>query len=165
LTFSNLTTLTIVSQLDVDNICGYIPEHITKSKQDLQRLINSSTHLLCLTIYSDLLEGISPPVFERLRELALWSPQDKHVAMLERLLPSISNLQILAIVEITEQFENIMVLLRERAHIFPNLRGFKVMSLDSVDSAPCMIPLAHFLRGQPQLEWCALMHMTFRSRC
>jgi hypothetical protein len=153
LTLSNLTALTIVCQLDVDNIQGYAAEHIADSQLELQRLINTNVHLVRLTIYSDLLEDINRPVFERLRELELWGPHDKHVSILQRLLPHSSNLESLAIVEITQQFENIMVLLKEHSHTFPNIRSFKVMSLDTVDSTPCMVPLSDFLRAQAHLEW------------
>jgi hypothetical protein len=153
LTLSNLTALTIVCQLDVDNIQGYVADHIADSQLELQRLINTNVHLVRLTIYSDLLEDIDRSVFERLRELELWGPHDKHVSILQRLLPHSSNLESLAIVEITQQFENIMVLLKEHSHTFPNIRSFKVMSLDTVDSTPCMVPLSNFLRAQAHLEW------------
>jgi hypothetical protein len=164
LTLSNLTSLTIVCQLDVDNIRGYVPEHIANSQRELQKLINSNMRLTHLTIYSELLENISQSVFEGLQELELWGPHDEHVGILRRVLPCTSDLKMLGIVEIKHQFENIMLLLLEHARAFPNLRGFKVMSLETVDAAPCMNPLSDFLRMQPHLEWCGIVLLLVSQR-
>jgi hypothetical protein len=132
---------------------GYVPAHIAQCRLQLLQLINTNPRLTRLTIYSDLLKGLAPSVFEGLRELEIWGPRNEHLGELDRLLPRASALEGLALVEIT-QCQDVMPLLARHARAFARLTRLKLMSIDPVHSLDTMADLAAFVSAQAQLRWC-----------
>jgi hypothetical protein len=167
----SLCSLIVVCQLDIDNVRvvsptalplahhtltqvhGYVPAHIAQCRPQLLQLINTNPRLTRLTIYSDLLNGLVPSVFEGLRELEIWGPRNEHLRELDRLLPRASALEGLALVEIT-QCQDVMPLLARHARAFARLTRLKLMSIDPVHSLDTMAALIAFVSAQAQLRWC-----------
>jgi hypothetical protein len=135
----------------VDNVEGYWPEKVAECREEMRQIIHANVHLSRLTIYSDLLDYITPNIIEHILEFAIWGPRHGHLAMLGHLLPYARRLEGLALVELTE-CHVIAPILHANMNVLLNLKALKIMSIDLMHDERTMVELASFIRSRRQLR-------------